>query len=516
VPDRFDEDDFWNEPREPAEPPRETPRPRTGAEGVRIIGSEEAEDAVESGRAAPRLGDDDLHFGDVPPRPEAPVEPTATFPLSDDRDLTWGFDDPPSWSASSEGTDAPGLGARATDFDPALDEPVPLPSWDQPAPVVGADAGDPEDAWASISGRTPRYDPEPPEWPDEPQPAPEFREDIVAEPDPDVVAPADVVPGFYGDDDTGEVPRRRGRGAGRRAARPVTQERRPEPGGLEGEPLPDDGQSGPPVDLMTRVLTAAAVAVVALVMFKLGDGTAAILVAVIVGFAAFELFEAFRRMGYHPATPIGLLGAGAGVLIAYEKGLHAFPLVIALVVIFTMVWYMAEVMPRARPVVNIALTLFGFLWIGGFGMFGGLLLSVPNGTGLVMGLAICAVGYDVVGYFVGSQFGRSKLAPRVSPNKTWEGLFGGMAASVVLGVVVSSVLSIHPWDGKVGHGLALGLVVAVMAPFGDLCESMIKRDLGVKDLGTILPGHGGVLDRFDGILFCLPAVYYLAVQLNIG
>jgi phosphatidate cytidylyltransferase len=190
--------------------------------------------------------------------------------------------------------------------------------------------------------------------------------------------------------------------------------------------------------------------------------------------------------------------------------------VIALVIAFTMIWYMAEVMPRARPVVNIALTLFGFLWIGGFGMFGGLLLSAPNGTGLVMGLAICAVGYDVVGYFVGSQFGRSKLAPRVSPNKTWEGLFGGMAASVVLGVIVSSVLSIHPWDGKVGHGLALGLVVAVMAPFGDLCESMIKRDLGVKDLGTILPGHGGVLDRFDGILFCLPAVYYLAIQLNLS
>jgi phosphatidate cytidylyltransferase len=81
-------------------------------------------------------------------------------------------------------------------------------------------------------------------------------------------------------------------------------------------------------------------------------------------------------------------------------------------------------------------------------------------------------------------------------------------------VILGRVLA--PWDGKLIHGIALGIVVAIVAPIGDLCESMIKRDLGLKDLGTILPGHGGVLDRFDAMLFCLPAVYYLAVQLDIG
>jgi phosphatidate cytidylyltransferase len=156
------------------------------------------------------------------------------------------------------------------------------------------------------------------------------------------------------------------------------------------------------------------------------------------------------------------------------------------------------------------------MYVGVLGGFAGILLSAPNGTGLIIGLAICAVGYDVVGFLVGSQFGRSKMAPRLSPNKTWEGLFGGMAAAVVLGGLVSKALSLAPWDGKLSHGLALGAVVAIMAPIGDLCESMIKRDLGVKDLGTILPGHGGILDRFDAILFCLPAVYYLVIQLEIG
>jgi phosphatidate cytidylyltransferase len=91
-----------------------------------------------------------------------------------------------------------------------------------------------------------------------------------------------------------------------------------------------------------------------------------------------------------------------------------------------------------------------------------------------------------------------------------------MAAAVILGGIVSKGLSLAPWDGQLSHGLALGAVVAIMAPVGDLCESMIKRDLGVKDLGAILPGHGGILDRFDAILFCLPAVYYLAIHLEIG
>ena len=104
------------------------------------------------------------------------------------------------------------------------------------------------------------------------------------------------------------------------------------------------------------------------------------------------------------------------------------------------------------------------------------------------------------------------IAPAISPNKTAEGLLAGMAASVVIGFIL--VGSISPW-GRF-NALALGVVVAVLAPLGDLCESLIKRDLGVKDLGGLLPGHGGVFDRFDAMLFCLPAVYYLVLALGIG
>jgi phosphatidate cytidylyltransferase len=272
-------------------------------------------------------------------------------------------------------------------------------------------------------------------------------------------------------------------------------------------PPTSDGAS-----VLTRVVTALAVAGVAILCWAIGRGALLFLTVVIVGIAAVELSEAYRRAGYHVATALALFGSVALVLAAYDRGERAFPMVSALVVGFTFFWYLFEVV-RARPTVNIALTLLVFSYIGLFGGFAGLLLAPdPDGPGFLMGVVLCAVAYDVMGWLVGSQFGRTRLLERVSPNKTTEGLIAGCIAAVVVGGVVGGVLA--PWSDKgIGAGLALGALVAILAPLGDLCESMIKRDLGVKDLGTLLPGHGGVIDRFDAILFCLPAAYYLALAL---
>jgi phosphatidate cytidylyltransferase len=227
---------------------------------------------------------------------------------------------------------------------------------------------------------------------------------------------------------------------------------------------------------------------------------------------AFELLESFRRAGYHPATVMALLACAAIVPIAYNKGEAAFPLVTVLVVTFTLLWYLFQVV-RQRPTVNVGLTLLVWCYVGFLGGFAGLMLAFnPGGTGLLGGVVICAIGSDVVGYFAGRSFGNTALMPRISPHKTVEGLIAGSVAAIILGAFVGGVL--HPWAIKgVGGGLALGLVVAVTAPLGDLVESMIKRDLGVKDLGGFLPGHGGFLDRFDAMLFALPASYYLAYYL---
>ncbi|HEX9762315.1 MAG TPA: phosphatidate cytidylyltransferase, partial [Acidimicrobiia bacterium] len=109
-------------------------------------------------------------------------------------------------------------------------------------------------------------------------------------------------------------------------------------------------------------------------------------------------------------------------------------------------------------------------------------------------------------YFVGRSFGKTRLAPVVSPKKTVEGLFGGL----VLASVMASVLVTFPAWEPIGlaNGLVLAAIVGVFSPIGDLCESMVKRSIGVKDMGSVLPGHGGMLDRVDSFLFALPALYF--------
>jgi phosphatidate cytidylyltransferase len=128
-----------------------------------------------------------------------------------------------------------------------------------------------------------------------------------------------------------------------------------------------------------------------------------------------------------------------------------------------------------------------------------------HGVAYLLGAIVATVAYDVGGYAFGSWLGSHRLAPSISPNKTWEGLLGGCFTAVAISVAI--VHRMHPWT--LAHALELGAVVAVFAPLGDLVESMVKRDIGVKDMGTLLPAHGGMLDRVDSLLFVLPATYCL-------
>ena len=164
-----------------------------------------------------------------------------------------------------------------------------------------------------------------------------------------------------------------------------------------------------------------------------------------------------------------------------------------------------------------AATMLTVGWISLLGAYAGLLLSPSmfpdrHGIAFLLGAIIATVANDVGALVVGGWMGRHPLAPSISPNKTWEGLLGGSIFTVLVSTV--AVGAIHPWTPATAA--VLGLVVAVVAPIGDLCESLLKRDLRLKDMGTLLPGHGGVLDRVDALLFVLPATYYLVRALNIG
>ena len=265
-----------------------------------------------------------------------------------------------------------------------------------------------------------------------------------------------------------------------------------------------------------RVGTGLAVAVVALLAFKLGTVPSLVLVVIVVTFAAGECFGVLRRAGYHPATLLGLVGTISLMVGAYTKGIAALPLVLVLIVAFTLIWYLFGI-ERGSPVAGTAATLLTVGWVSLLGSYAGLLLSPSafpdrHGIAFLLGAIIATVANDVGALVVGGWMGRTPLAPNISPNKTWEGLFGGAVFSILVSTVV--VGAIHPWSAS--SGALLGVVVAVVAPIGDLCESLLKRDLRLKDMGTLLPGHGGVLDRVDALLFVLPATYYLVRALNIA
>lgn len=275
---------------------------------------------------------------------------------------------------------------------------------------------------------------------------------------------------------------------------------------------PREGTRNPVVATVTGV----ALAAILLLCFRAGSPAVLALVVVAVTVAAAELFNSLRIAGYCPATLLALVAVPGVIVAAYFRGPSAIVLASVIFIVVAMIWYLVGI-TRRSPVLNLSVTVFGFAWTGVLGAFAGLLVDpriFPNrhGIAFMLGAIIAAVGYDIGGYAVGSRFGRHNLVPVVSPNKTWEGLIGGCVVAVAASAGITS--QIHPWHLRTA--LALGLIVAVVAPFGDLVESMIKRDLGVKDMGSLLPGHGGMLDRIDALLFVLPAAYYFVRLAHVG
>jgi phosphatidate cytidylyltransferase len=240
-----------------------------------------------------------------------------------------------------------------------------------------------------------------------------------------------------------------------------------------------------------------------------GPYTTLLLVVVLALLAVLELYNAMRMAGLRPATLLGIVGTVAAPAAAYYRGDAAFPLIVALAVVFGTLWYLVGA-DTERPVLNLSLTMMGIFWVGGLAAFGALMLRQDGGIELLLATIIITVASDTMAYIGGRAYG-SRPFHHASPNKTWEGTITGFIGALFAGFAIGVTEMGTIWDTKLVPAIVLGAVVGCLAPMGDLAESVVKRDLGVKDMGTLLPGHGGVLDRLDGLLFALPGAYYLAL-----
>lgn len=260
-------------------------------------------------------------------------------------------------------------------------------------------------------------------------------------------------------------------------------------------------------DLPVATAVGVALALAAFGLLFVATWAFALLIVALLAVAAVEVGRVLGSVGRRVHVDV-LIVVGAGWLLATHflgvrgQALGATVLLAAAVV--------RSLVDRDRQDVTATLgaTVLLGLWTSGLASFALLLAARPGGQVALAGALGGAALSDIGAYAVGSRLGRHRIAPRISPHKTWEGLAGGLVLAAAGGAAVLPLLdgAWSPWTGALLAGLA-GLAGFV----GDLAESMLKRDLGVKDLGTVLPGHGGVLDRVDGVLFALPVGYAVAV-----
>jgi phosphatidate cytidylyltransferase len=244
-------------------------------------------------------------------------------------------------------------------------------------------------------------------------------------------------------------------------------------------------------------------------------------VAVTTSFAVFGVWEIYRALEANgtrmPIVPV-MTGTVAMPFAAYLGGIESLLFAMLLSSVAVLLWRSIE--SAAGSANSIFAGVFTLGWVPFFISFAALPLhasgvatplglwpggTIPDGAWQVAVMLLLVVSNDTFGYLVGASLGKHPMAPKISPKKSWEGFAGSIGGAILIGILASLFVLDKPW--WVGVVLAVGLVAASTA--GDLAESMVKRELGVKDMSSILPGHGGVMDRLDSIVFAAPAAFVL-------
>ncbi|MEI6701207.1 MAG: phosphatidate cytidylyltransferase, partial [Actinomycetota bacterium] len=242
-------------------------------------------------------------------------------------------------------------------------------------------------------------------------------------------------------------------------------------------------------NLSVAMATGFGLGIVLLVAFDLGNVITGLAVAVVAVAGLLEGFSMFRSVGYRPATFLGFVVTLLTLWGAYNYGVQALPAMTLLLLGGSFAWYFLGA-DRDDPITGMGTTMLVFCWVGLSGAYGELLLNpalfpTRHGVAILLGVVLSVVANDVTALFVGRRLGRHQMAPRISPNKTWEGFLGGTLGTFVVSLALVSL--VHPWT--LSSAFYLALLTSVVAPMGDLAQSAIKRRLGLKDSGALLPGH---------------------------
>jgi phosphatidate cytidylyltransferase len=240
---------------------------------------------------------------------------------------------------------------------------------------------------------------------------------------------------------------------------------------------------------------------VAIIFIDLGGLPFALFMIALGVLCLHELYRVLAR--WHPVVLVGFGSLAAMVLVARSSGRGAVLEVAAITV--PVLFLLVVARGGSRPSVSIAGTLLGVYWVGFAFAHAELLRELPHGGGVLIDVLVGTFVGDTAAYLGGRIFGRRPLAPSISPRKTVEGLVCGMLISIVAVFVAGLYQS---WLTQT-DALLLGLAVALLAPLGDLFESLIKRDAGIKDTGRAFGAHGGALDRLDAVMFTIVAGYYI-------
>ncbi|WCN03514.1 phosphatidate cytidylyltransferase [Streptomyces sp. M92] len=290
------------------------------------------------------------------------------------------------------------------------------------------------------------------------------------------------------------------------AAAPRNPEPMPDaPQPAQPQPQPQKKSAGRDLGAAIGVGVGLGVVIIASLFVVKAVFVGVIAVAVVVG-----LWELTKRLDERkgikaPLVPLAVGGA-AMVVAGYVRGSEGAWVAMALTALAVLVWRMTE--PPEGYLKDVTAGLFAAFYVPFLATFVAMMLMADDGAWRVLTFLVLTVVSDTGAYAVGWRFGRTKLAPRISPGKTREGLLGAVAFAMAAGALC---MQFAIDGGTWWQGLLLGLAVAVSATLGDLGESMIKRDLGIKDMGTLLPGHGGIMDRLDSLLPTAPVVWLLLV-----